>query len=117
MEEFPVQALPHFPSISGHPISDQGLIVVVLQYGTRKIDFLGKGRAENDWTKAWKSNFLHPVLYYYDRLPTGKWKCLLLFNAVTQEQKEIHVSGFFSEKSTFYPGTLLLRGDTAATGE
>lgn len=105
VEEFPVQALPHFPSISGHQISNQGLIVVVLQYGTRKIDFLGKGRAENDWTKAWKSNFLHPVLYYYDRLPTGKWKCPRL----TQEQKENHVSDFLShfvrEISLFFTRT------------
>lgn len=74
VEEFPVQALPHFSSISGHEISNHGVIVLVLQYGTRKIDFLGKDRAESDWTKAWKSNFLHPVLYYYDTLPTGEWK-------------------------------------------
>lgn len=71
VEEFPVQAMPVFPSISGHEISS-GVIVMLLQYGTRKIDFLGKDRAEKEWAKAWKSNFLHPVLYYYQTLPTSE---------------------------------------------
>ncbi|XP_061567115.1 FAD-dependent oxidoreductase domain-containing protein 2 [Cololabis saira] len=70
VEEFLLQALPQFVSLSGHEVSSHGLIVVVMQYGKKKIDYLGRGRAETDWTKAWKSNFLHPVLYYYDRLPT-----------------------------------------------
>ncbi|XP_058510327.1 FAD-dependent oxidoreductase domain-containing protein 2 [Solea solea] len=70
VEEFPVQALPQFSSLSGHEVSNHGLIVVVMQYGKTKIDFLGRTRAESDWTKAWKSNFLHPVLYFYDTLPT-----------------------------------------------
>lgn len=75
MEEFPLQALPRFSSLSGHEVSDRGVIVVVLQYGTKKIDFLGKNRSQNDWTKAWLSNFLHPVFYYYDQLPTGEEPC------------------------------------------
>ncbi|XP_035470688.2 FAD-dependent oxidoreductase domain-containing protein 2 isoform X3 [Scophthalmus maximus] len=70
LEEFPIQALPQFSSLSGREVSNQGLIVLVMQYGKKKIDFLGRNRAETDWTKAWKSNFLHPVLYYYDTLPT-----------------------------------------------
>ncbi|XP_075888672.1 FAD-dependent oxidoreductase domain-containing protein 2 [Nelusetta ayraudi] len=70
VEEFPLQALPQFSSISGHKVSNHGVIVLVLQYGTKKIDFLGKNRSQNDWTKAWLSNFLHPVFYYYDKLPT-----------------------------------------------
>lgn len=70
-----MQALPQFSSISGHEISEHGLIVLVLQYGTGKIDFLGKNRAQFDWTNAWKSHFLHPVFYYYDKLPTGEEKC------------------------------------------
>lgn len=71
VEEFLLQALPRFSSLSGHEVSSQGLIVLVMQYGKRKIDYLGLGRSQTDWTKAWKSNFLHPVLYYYDSLPTG----------------------------------------------
>ncbi|XP_013864360.1 FAD-dependent oxidoreductase domain-containing protein 2 [Austrofundulus limnaeus] len=70
VEEFLVQALPHFTSLSGHEVSSHGLIVVVMQYGKKKIDYLGRGRAETDWTRAWQSNFLHPVLYYYKTLPT-----------------------------------------------
>ncbi|XP_026217592.1 FAD-dependent oxidoreductase domain-containing protein 2 isoform X2 [Anabas testudineus] len=70
LEEFPVQALPHFSSLSGHEVSSHGLLVLVMQYGKKKLDYLGRNRAETDWTKAWKSNFLHPVLYYYNRLPT-----------------------------------------------
>ncbi|XP_032442656.1 FAD-dependent oxidoreductase domain-containing protein 2 isoform X1 [Xiphophorus hellerii] len=70
VEEFLLQALPRFSSLSGHDVSSQGLIVLVMQYGKRKIDYLGLGRSQTDWTKAWKSNFLHPVLYYYDSLPT-----------------------------------------------
>ncbi|CAG12117.1 unnamed protein product, partial [Tetraodon nigroviridis] len=72
VEEFPVQAMPLFPLISGHEVSTGGVLVLLLQYGTRKVDFLGKDRAEKDWSKAWKSNFLHPVLYYYKTLPTKK---------------------------------------------
>lgn len=72
VEEFPLQALPQFSSLSGHEVSSPGLVVLVMQYGKKKIDFLGRSRAETDWTKAWKSNFLHPVLYYYDALPTGE---------------------------------------------
>lgn len=72
VEEFPVQAMPLFPLISGHEVSTGGVLVLLLQYGTRKVDFLGKDRAEKDWSKAWKSNFLHPVLYYYKTLPTSK---------------------------------------------
>ncbi|KAM9785148.1 FAD-dependent oxidoreductase domain-containing protein 2 [Syngnathus typhle] len=70
VEEFPLQALPQFSSLSGHEVSEHGLVILVMQYGKKKIDYLGEGRAVTDWRKAWKSNFLHPVLYYYDTLPT-----------------------------------------------
>lgn len=70
-----MQALPQFSSLSGIDVSERGLIVLVLQYGTGKIDFLGKDRAYFDWTSGWKSHFLHPVFYYYDKLPTGEDKC------------------------------------------
>lgn len=72
VEEFPLQALPQFSSLSGHEVSNHGLVILVMQYGKKKIDYLGRGRAVTDWTKAWKSHFLHPVLYYYDTLPTGE---------------------------------------------
>uniref|UniRef100_A0A3Q3DM39 FAD-dependent oxidoreductase domain containing 2 n=1 Tax=Hippocampus comes TaxID=109280 RepID=A0A3Q3DM39_HIPCM len=72
VEEFPLQALPQFSSLSGHEVSEHGLVILVMQYGKKKIDYLGAGRAVTDWSKAWKSNFLHPVLYYYDTLPTDE---------------------------------------------
>ncbi|KAL7850585.1 hypothetical protein SRHO_G00199340 [Serrasalmus rhombeus] len=72
LEEFPVQALPHFSALSGRRISEHGLLVVVMQYGLNHTNTLGPGRAESEWTKAWKSNFLHPVIYYYPTLPTEK---------------------------------------------
>ncbi|KAJ7992751.1 hypothetical protein DPEC_G00281920 [Dallia pectoralis] len=72
LEEFPIQALPQFSSLSGHRVSKHGLLVLILQYGLNPTDSLGPGRAESEWTRAWRSNFLHPVLYYYDTLPTEK---------------------------------------------
>lgn len=74
LEEFPVQALPQLPVLSGHRVPEKGLLVLVLQYGLNRTDSLGPGRAESEWTQAWKSSFLHPVLYYYDTLPTGELK-------------------------------------------
>ena len=48
-----------------------------MEYG---IDFSGPGkdifrsdRATQDPSDAHNSNFLHPVLYYYERLPTSKF--------------------------------------------
>ncbi|XP_016394600.1 FAD-dependent oxidoreductase domain-containing protein 2-like [Sinocyclocheilus rhinocerous] len=72
LEEFPLQALPQLSALSGRPLSDHGLLVLVMQYGLNQTDTLGPGRAESEWTKAWRSNFLHPVLYYYNTLPTEK---------------------------------------------
>ncbi|KAK7174350.1 hypothetical protein R3I93_001535 [Phoxinus phoxinus] len=72
LEEFPLQALPQLSALSGRPLSDHGLLVLVMQYGLNRTDTLGPGRAESEWTKAWRSNFLHPVLYYYNTLPTEK---------------------------------------------
>lgn len=71
LEEFPVQALPHFAALSGRRVPEHGLLVVIMQYGLNHTDTLGPGRAESEWTKAWRSNFLHPVIYYYSMLPTG----------------------------------------------
>ncbi|XP_056143965.1 FAD-dependent oxidoreductase domain-containing protein 2 [Lampris incognitus] len=72
LEEFPLQALPQFTSLSGHGIPKHGLLVLVMQYGLNRTDSLGPGRAESEWTQAWKSNFLHPVLYFYKKLPTER---------------------------------------------
>ncbi|KAF7658077.1 hypothetical protein LDENG_00017590 [Lucifuga dentata] len=70
LEEFPVQALSDFSSLSGHEVPKRGLLVVIMQYGLNHTDTLGPDRSQKDWIQAWKSKFLHPVLYYYDTLPT-----------------------------------------------
>ena len=58
---------------SGHDA--KRVIVVIMQYGR---DFSGPGndvfrinRATGEPSDAHNSNFLHPVFYYFDKLPTG----------------------------------------------
>ncbi|TDH02556.1 hypothetical protein EPR50_G00153840 [Perca flavescens] len=99
VEEFTLQALPQFSNLSGHEVSDHGLIVLVMQYGKKKIDYLGPERTEGDWTKAWKSNFLHPVLYYYDTLPTEEEMKLRPSGWALPRPKAIHhmVEDFLAE--------------------
>lgn len=99
LEEFPLQALPQFSSLSGHEVSSHGLIVVLMQYGKKKMDYLGRNRAETDWTKAWKSNFLHPVLYYYQTLPTEDDMKLLPEGWPLPKPKALHhmVEDFLTE--------------------
>ncbi|KAI1883999.1 hypothetical protein AGOR_G00221870 [Albula goreensis] len=70
LEEYPLQALSKLPTLSGHQVTQQGLLVLVFEYGPNNTNSLGAGRAQNEWTQAWKSKFLHPVLYYYSSLPT-----------------------------------------------
>uniref|UniRef100_A0A8C9TQG6 FAD-dependent oxidoreductase domain containing 2 n=1 Tax=Scleropages formosus TaxID=113540 RepID=A0A8C9TQG6_SCLFO len=70
LEEFPLQALAQFSTLSGHRVTKSGMLVLVMQYGLNRTDTLGSGRAESEWTWAWRSNFLHPVLYYYSTIPT-----------------------------------------------
>ncbi|CAL9693465.1 unnamed protein product [Knipowitschia caucasica] len=98
LEEFPLQALPQLSSLSGHKVTN-GLIILVMQYGKKKIDYLGHNRAETDWTRAWKSNFLHPVLYYYDRIPTGEEMKLRPHGRPLPRPKAIHhmIEDFLTE--------------------
>lgn len=72
LEEFPLKLIHDLPAMSGHPASR--IIVINLQYGP---DFSGPGndifrldRATGDPSEAHQSNFLHPALYYYEKLPT-----------------------------------------------
>ena len=73
-EEFPINLLHEFSERSGHQATR--VLVAVLEYGP---DFSGPGkdifrydRATGEPSQAHESNFLHPVLYYYERLPSGK---------------------------------------------
>lgn len=60
------------------------LIVLIMQYGR---DFSGPGndvfrinRATGEPADAHNSNFLHPVFYYYEKLPTGLFQFMNLKN-------------------------------------
>jgi len=73
-EEFPTNLLHDFEHHTGKSVSE--IIVVTLQYGA---NFSGPGkdtfrltRATGEPSEASRSNFLHPVLYYYKHLPTKK---------------------------------------------
>lgn len=74
LEEFPIDLIHQLPEMSGHEASR--IIVINLQYGA---SFSGPGndifridRATGDPSEAHNSNFLHPVFYYYESLPTEK---------------------------------------------
>ena len=76
-EDFPINLVHEFPEHSGRKTSR--VLVVVMEYGQ---DFSGPGkdifrydRATGEPSEAHTSNFLHPVLYYYETLPTSKCSC------------------------------------------
>ncbi|CAH1794439.1 unnamed protein product [Owenia fusiformis] len=85
IEEFPINNLHQLPNLTGHNFDR--IIVCVLQYGA---NFSGPGedifrltRATGEPGEAHMSNFLHPVFYYYESLPTEnqmkqkyKWEIL-----------------------------------------
>lgn len=81
LEDYPINLIDELPQKSGHNATR--IIAIVMEYGK---DFSGPGndvfrinRATGEPAEAHHSNFLHPVLYYYDKLPTGKteWQLLM----------------------------------------
>ena len=75
LEEYPTNLLHELPERTGHNVTDSGLIVIILEYGD---DLFGPGkdvfrldRAVGEARRAHRSNFLHPLFYYYEKLPTG----------------------------------------------
>ncbi|KAJ8345117.1 hypothetical protein SKAU_G00293100 [Synaphobranchus kaupii] len=72
LEEFPLQALPKLTTLTGHQVTEQGLLVLVMEYGLNHTDTLGLGRSQTEWTQGWRSRFLHPVLYFYSMLPSER---------------------------------------------
>jgi hypothetical protein len=76
LEEFPLALLPRFESAAGYPIGEH--IAVVLDYGSGYSgpgnDVFRENRATGFPHQAHKSNFLHPVLYYYEKPFTGMYK-------------------------------------------
>ncbi|XP_070580581.1 FAD-dependent oxidoreductase domain-containing protein 2-like [Ptychodera flava] len=72
LEEFPIKLLDGLPKVAGIPAKQ--VIVIVMEYGK---NFSGPGkdifrgdRAIGEPMEAHNSNFLHPVFYYYEQLPT-----------------------------------------------
>lgn len=73
LEEFPVQMLAQLESLMGRR-APHGLLAISMEYGR---NFSGPGkdvffrdRSVGHTQDAWQSNFLHPVIYYYQHLPT-----------------------------------------------
>lgn len=75
LEEYPVGILAELETQAGRN-APEGLFVVVMEYGRNfsgaDKDVFYYNRAVGEAQHAWQSNFLHPVIYYYKRLPTGK---------------------------------------------
>lgn len=72
LEEVPVNLIDKLEKHTGH--NANRMIVLIMQYGR---DFSGPGndvfrinRATGEPADAHNSNFLHPVFYYYERVPT-----------------------------------------------
>lgn len=80
LQEFPVHLLAQLEELTGREVGE--LVVVLMEYGP---DYSGPDkdtfrtdRAIGNPVEAHRSNFLHPVLYYFKRLPTeaemmNKW--------------------------------------------
>lgn len=79
LEEFPLNLLPNILKYTGYHIDPtrHSMFVLSLEYGANFSmagkDHFGHDRAVGTVDVAHKSNFLHPVIYFYrDRAPTGK---------------------------------------------
>lgn len=75
LEEFPMQMLAQLETITGRR-ARHGLFVINMEYGRNfsgpDKDVFFYDRSVGLTEDAWQSNFLHPVIYYYRHLPTGK---------------------------------------------
>lgn len=79
LQEFPLPLLSQFQEKTGHKVEGKEVIVVALRYNPDftgpRLDTFHSDRAVEDVEKAHLSNFLHPVIYYYNRLiqkPAGE---------------------------------------------
>ncbi|KAM6285631.1 FAD-dependent oxidoreductase domain-containing protein 2 [Spheniscus humboldti] len=75
LEEYPVGVLAELETQTGRK-APNGLFVVIMEYGRNfsgaDKDVFYYNRAVGEAQHAWQSNFLHPVIYYYKRLPTER---------------------------------------------
>ncbi|KAF5919815.1 hypothetical protein HPG69_009804 [Diceros bicornis minor] len=73
LEEFPMQMLAQLETITGRN-ARHGLFIINMEYGRNfsgpDKDVFFYDRSVGHTEDAWRSNFLHPVIYYYRHLPT-----------------------------------------------
>ncbi|XP_063796385.1 FAD-dependent oxidoreductase domain-containing protein 2 [Pseudophryne corroboree] len=74
LEEVQAGVLPMLEKNTGRKTYDVGLFVLVMEYGKNfsgpDKDVFRYNRAIGEAKIAWRSNFLHPVIYYYKHLPS-----------------------------------------------
>ncbi|KAM4722839.1 FAD-dependent oxidoreductase domain-containing protein 2 [Rhinophrynus dorsalis] len=74
LEEVPAGILHVLEESTGRKVHNTGLFVLVMEYGKNfsgpDKDVFYYNRAIGEAREAWRSNFLHPVVYYYRQLPT-----------------------------------------------
>ncbi|KAM4021437.1 FAD-dependent oxidoreductase domain-containing protein 2 isoform 2-T2 [Anomaloglossus baeobatrachus] len=74
LEEVPAGCIPTVEKNTGRKVYDTGAFILVMEYGKNfsgpDKDVFHYNRAIGDAKAAWRSNFLHPVIYYYKQLPT-----------------------------------------------
>jgi len=85
LEEFPVNLIDKLPELSGHQFSPDrhSLVVFTFEYGRGfsrpGADNFRADRSVSEPNLASKSNFLHPVIYFYKhRLPSSKLSLKLI---------------------------------------
>ncbi|KAM9324489.1 FAD-dependent oxidoreductase domain-containing protein 2, partial [Gastrophryne carolinensis] len=74
LEEFPLGILSSLEESTGRKVYGTGFFVLNMEYGKNfsgpDKDVFHYNRAIGEAKAAWRSNFLHPVIYYYKQLPT-----------------------------------------------
>lgn len=74
LEEVPAGTIPTVDKITGRKVYDTGVFILIMEYGKNfsgpDKDVFYYNRAIGDAKAAWRSNFLHPVIYYYRQLPS-----------------------------------------------
>ncbi|XP_069593262.1 FAD-dependent oxidoreductase domain-containing protein 2 isoform X4 [Ranitomeya imitator] len=74
LEEVPAGSIPTLGKSTGRKVYDTGVFILVMEYGKNfsgpDKDVFHYNRAIGDAKAAWRSNFLHPLIYYYKQLPS-----------------------------------------------
>lgn len=76
IEEYPVKLIHKFSEVTGIDTRNKQVLVVLLQYGEGfhgpEEDVFRVDRAATDPEYAEYSNFLHPVVHYFQEIPKGR---------------------------------------------